>query len=185
MASASLGLAFNNALIENYTNDYAKMGFHSDQALDLEDNSHIALFSCYKDPNLAGLPRMLVIEPKDAPGETIAIPLPHLSVVIFSLGANMRYRHKITLDRSANPPENQWLGITFRTSKTFVQFQNNQPILNNGAPLTLADETEAREFYTLRRRENKELDFSYHQINYTISASDMMVPDQLKKQIGC
>src|SRR3989338_9282444 len=34
-------IAFNNALIEIYTSDYYRMGFHSDQALDLEENSWI------------------------------------------------------------------------------------------------------------------------------------------------
>ena len=43
-------LEFNNALIEIYNNDYKSMGEHSDQALDLADNSYICLFSCYNNP---------------------------------------------------------------------------------------------------------------------------------------
>ena len=42
-------LAFNNAMIEIYTNDYRKMRYHTDQALDLADDSFIGLFSCYED----------------------------------------------------------------------------------------------------------------------------------------
>ena len=42
-------LKFNNALIEIYNPTYKKMRFHSDQALDLENNSYIAVFSCYKN----------------------------------------------------------------------------------------------------------------------------------------
>ncbi len=47
---ASLPAGFNNALIECYTNAYATMGSHSDQALDLADGSFIAVFSCYEHP---------------------------------------------------------------------------------------------------------------------------------------
>jgi len=156
---ASLPLALNNALIETYSNEYFKMGFHSDMALDLAERSFIALFSCYKDPELANPPRMLVIEPKES--------------------ANSRFKHKITLDRSANPPENQWLGVTFRTSKTWVNFQDKQPFFADGTPLSLADEEEARKYYALRGRENKELDFTYPELRYTISQSDREIPVRL------
>lgn len=40
---------FNNAMIEIYDSDYSKMKFHSDQSLDLEKESYICIFSCYKD----------------------------------------------------------------------------------------------------------------------------------------
>jgi hypothetical protein len=42
---------FNNALIEIYDKVYTKMGEHSDQALDLDINSYICLFSCYNNPD--------------------------------------------------------------------------------------------------------------------------------------
>ena len=48
LVSAIPELKFNNALIEIYDNSYFKMGFHSDQALDLEKNTFICLFTCYK-----------------------------------------------------------------------------------------------------------------------------------------
>src|SRR5690349_6784462 len=39
--TAAVAVGFNNALIECYTNAYATMGSHSDQALDLADGSVI------------------------------------------------------------------------------------------------------------------------------------------------
>ena len=70
---ASLPVAFNNALIEHYSNAYATMGFHSDQALDLEDGSSIAVFSCYQYPELANPPRKLIVESKQPGGGTFEV----------------------------------------------------------------------------------------------------------------
>lgn len=172
---ASLPTTFNNALIEKYTNTYATMGSHSDQALDLADESFIAVFSCYEHPELANPPRMLVIGSKESGGE-FQIPMTHNSVIVFSLDTNRRFKHKIILDTSAYTPENAWLGVTFRTSKTFVQFRDQQPYFLDGTPLGLAQNEEAREFYQLRRRENQETNFAYPPISYTISGSDLMTP---------
>lgn len=172
---ASLPVGFNNALIETYTNAYATMGAHSDQALDLDEHSEIALFSCYE--RAEGSPaRRLVVEAKEPGGPAFAIPLAHDSVVVFSTDTNRRFRHRIVLDPAAGAP-NQWLGVTFRTSKTFVGFREEQPCLADGTRLTLASEEERREFYRLRRRENQEADFAYPRITYTISASDLVPPD--------
>jgi hypothetical protein len=41
-------LDFNNASLEIYDAQYTSMKYHSDQALDLNPNSYIALFSCYE-----------------------------------------------------------------------------------------------------------------------------------------
>jgi hypothetical protein len=49
--SVDSNLLFNNALIEIYNDNYVTMGFHSDQALDLEENSYICIFSCYENAN--------------------------------------------------------------------------------------------------------------------------------------
>lgn len=211
---ASTPNEFNNALIENYTTAYAKMGFHSDQALDLQDSggggssskgdelsSCIAVFSCYDNPD--GANRKLVVEPKVMTGTehgdgTFEIPLRHNSVVVWNLDANRRFRHKIVLDNknrgvgtrgpAAKVPDSRWLGVTFRTSKTFVKY-TSQPetsatvvaaLLEDGTPLTLAtrdDEQQTREFYSLRGRENRETSFVYpSSLTYTISPSDLMVP---------
>lgn len=172
---ASLSVVFNNALIEHYTNAYTTMGSHSDQALDLADDSFIALFSCYKLPR-ANPPRKLLVEWKESSGDPIEIPLTHDGVVVFSVAANRRLRHKIVLDTSAQTPENQWLGITFRTSKTFVQLRDGCAYFLDDARLTLANDEQRREFYQLRRRENNETDFTYPRITYTISESDLMPP---------
>ncbi|HXS19016.1 MAG TPA: hypothetical protein VN764_17580, partial [Polyangiaceae bacterium] len=82
---ASLAQGFNNALIEHYTSAYAKMGFHSDQAQDLDPESFIAIYSCYRSPDLSAPPRKLVIESKEPNGGSFEVPLLHDSVVVFSL----------------------------------------------------------------------------------------------------
>ena len=175
-ALAALPCAFNNALIEAYTNSYARMGLHCDQALDLRPGSSIALFSCYEHPERATPPRALVIESKQDAGERFELALTHHSVVLWSLATNQRFRHKIVLDRSRQPPENRWLGLTFRTSATFVRTDQGQPRFESGAPLGLADEQQRKAFYQLRGRENRELDFCYPPLDYTISASDLLPP---------
>ncbi|WP_031064341.1 alpha-ketoglutarate-dependent dioxygenase AlkB [Streptomyces sp. NRRL WC-3742] len=171
---ASLPHAFNNALIETYTNTYRTMGAHSDQALDLADDSSIAVFSCYRHPE-AGPPRKLIFEPKEPDGgEPFEIPLTHHGVVVFSTATNRRLRHRIVLDTPAT--DNQWLGVTYRTSKTLLHFHDGHPHLPNGARLTPADDDQQREFYALRRRENTETDFSYPPLTCTVSASDLTPP---------
>jgi hypothetical protein len=175
--TASLSVGFNNALIEAYTNAYTTMSGHSDQALDLADGSFIALFSCYERPEIANPPRKLIVESKGAGCDLVEIPLAHNSAVVFSADANRRLRHKIVLDASARSPENRWLGVTFRTSKTFVRFRNECAYFSDGARLTLADDEQKREFYYLRRRENNETDFTYPRITYSISESDLMPPE--------
>jgi hypothetical protein len=182
---ASLAIGFNNALIEKYTNAYTKMGSHSDQALDLAAESSIAIFSCYKYPDRTNPPRKLIVELKESDGDpngllsqtAIDIPLTHNGVVVFSVDTNRRLKHKIVLDKSANMPENQWLGITFRSSKTFVRFRDESAYFPNDTRLTLANDEQQREFYHLRHRENNETDFIYPRITYTISESDLMPPE--------
>lgn len=172
--SASLPFRFNNALIETYTNAYATMGSHSDQALDLAEESHIAVFSCYEHPERANPSRKLIVESKEPGGAAVDIPLTHNSVVVFSVATNRLLKHKIVL---ANPaPENRWLGITFRTSKTLVRLRDGHAYFLDGTPVTLADDEQRLEFYQLRGRENKETDFRYPRITYTISESDLMQP---------
>lgn len=165
-----LQLDFNNALIEHYTTAYATMKRHSDQALDLADGSSIAIYSCYRDP--AKPSRRLVVKPK-AEGPAFDVPLAHGSVVVFSLDTNRRFTHTIAL--AANAPDTDWLGLTFRTSKTFVQFVDDAACVD-GVPLTLATEEQRRELFQLRRRENAEIEFRYPPIAYTISPSDLARP---------
>ncbi|KAB2589907.1 alpha-ketoglutarate-dependent dioxygenase AlkB family protein [Streptomyces arboris] len=172
---AGLSVGFDNALIESYTNAYTTMGLHSDQALDLADESFIAVFSCYQYPE-AGPPRKLIFESKGSDGEKFEVPLAHHSVIVFSVGSNRRLKHKIVLDAPGRAADNQWLGVTFRTSKTLIRFRDGHAYLPEGARLTSADDEQSTEFYRLRRRENKETDFVYPSLTYTISESDLMPP---------
>ncbi|WP_434426385.1 hypothetical protein [Nannocystis pusilla] len=169
---ASLSIAFNNALLEVYTRDYATMGAHSDQALDLDDGGEIALFSCYEHPE-AGPSRRLMVESKEAGGPSFVIPLVHGRVVVFSADTNRRFRHRIVLDPAAGDSDNSWLGVTFRASKTWVHVGDGQPRLEDGTPLTLANDEERHEILRLRRRENQEIDFVYPRVTCTLSPSDL------------
>jgi len=173
---ASLSVGFNNALIEVYTNAYPTMGAHSDQALDIDEATEIALFSCYERAETGTPARQLLVEAKAPGGPSFTIPLVHNSVVVFSVDTNRRFRHRIVLDPAARAP-NPWLGVTFRTSKTFVRFREAQPCFPDGTRLTLASDEERRDFYRLRHRENQELAFTYPRITYTLSASDLLPPD--------
>ncbi|WP_435971457.1 alpha-ketoglutarate-dependent dioxygenase AlkB [Streptomyces sp. Qhu_M48] len=172
---AALPVGFDNALVERYTNAYRTMGAHSDQALDLADESFIAVFSCYRHPE-AGPPRKLIFESKESGGETFEIPLAHHGVVVFSVESNRRLRHRIVLDAPAQAADNEWLGVTFRTSKTLLRFRNGQAFLPQGARLVPADDEQRQEFYRMRRRENHETDFVYPPLAYTVSESDLMPP---------
>lgn len=171
----ALSADLNNALIEIYTSACTTMGSHSDQALDLADDSCIAVFSCYRYPD-ASPPRKLIFASKASGGEKFEIPLTHDSIVVFSVDSNRRFKHKIVLDTPDRQTENQWLGVTFRTSKTFVRFHDGHAYLSQGARLISADDEQRKEFYHLRRRENNETDFTYPPLSYTVSESDLMPP---------
>lgn len=176
---------FDNALIEVYDCTYCKMGFHSDQALDLENNSFIGLFSCYEQPDeLEDFQlRKLVIKDKIT-DEEFEIILHHNSVVLFSVEANKKFQHKIILnsmpDQKKTVNDNKWLGITFRKSKTCIKFNNEQPHFSTGEVLTLAGNEQESEFFKLRGQENRSLDFVYPPLLYTISPGDMIPPVEKK-----
>ena len=174
-------VSFNNALIEVYEKSYHKMKYHSDQALDLDEDSYVALYSCYEHPDEVSLPLMRRLRIRDkATNEEHEFLLENHSVVLFSLATNSRYQHKIILDTSTNKKdvlnENRWLGITFRQSKTIIQFKKGLPYFKNGEQLKLADENQQREFYMLRGEENKSMNFQYPWIGYTLSKSDTIMP---------
>lgn len=162
-------LNLNNALIEIYDSNYKTMGYHTDQSLDLDENSYICIYSCYQYPeqNI----RTLKIKNKIT-NDINNIKLDHNSVVIFSYETNYNHLHKIILD---NSDKNNWLGITFRFSKTFVNIIDNIPYINN-IVLKLASDTEKKEFIKLRSDENKNLKYKYPVINYTLSPSDLITP---------
>lgn len=170
-ASGSLPQPFNNALVEHYTSAYATMKRHSDQAQDLADGSWIAVYSCYRDPERPS--RRLIVRPK-ALGAGFEVPLDHGSVVAFSLESNRRFTHAIALRAPAC--DNDWLGLTFRTSKTLLRFVDGHPTLASGARLSLASEDQRRELFQMRRRENEETGFVYPAISYTLSEGDLLPP---------
>lgn len=157
------------------------MNYHSDQALDLETGSYIALFSCYERPEelAESAQRTLKVKSKTR-DEEFGFSLENNSVVLFSLTTNTNFQHKIVLEspKGAKPthPSNRWLGITFRQSKTFVRFEGKLPYLSNGELLTLADESLSKEFYTLRGEENNSVNFVYPHIAYTLSIGDTLLP---------
>jgi len=171
---------FNNALVEIYDDDYITMGYHSDLALDLVDNSYICLFSCYENQNILNKYRKLRIKQKNTEIEE-DITLEHNSIVMFSLDSNSRFQHKIILENNKKDSQtsNKWCGITLRLSKTFIKFINEIPyfVINNIISkniLKLATEGETMEFYKYRSQENKLIDFKYPEIYYTISKSDLL-----------
>lgn len=175
-------LRFNNALIEIYDNNYHKMKFHSDQALDLEENSFICIYSCYEHENYPN--RTLEIKNKST-GELTEIILDNNSIVMFSLETNSNNLHKIKLSSPKSLVLNKWLGITFRLSKTFIRFSSipatpsmdTTPIfLDSTTYLRLANQHEEQDFFNLRKKENNEINFKYPLIFYTISPGDLINP---------
>ncbi|MEO1030975.1 MAG: hypothetical protein AAFX55_06205, partial [Bacteroidota bacterium] len=153
----------------------------SDQCLDVEKNSFIALFSCYEKPKELSLQsiRKLKIKDKSTDEETV-FDLTHNSVILFSTSTNSKYLHKIVLEpvKGMKPLEsdNRWLGITFRNSNTFVRFKDDRPYFSNGHPLELADDHQRKAFFQLRSQENKGNDFVYPELNYTLSSADLLAP---------
>jgi len=187
---------FNNILAEIYDDNYTTMKYHSDQAIDLDDDSYICLFSCYNqcpipDQNL----RKLRIKPKNGDGtikststNEIDIELNNCSAVLFSVADNSKYLHKIILDHvmnkkhAMNGNDVKWLGLTMRLSKTYIKFINEIPYFVNkdegGIELTLATQAQAHQFYKSKREENEEENDkgSYTKIYFTISKSDIINP---------
>lgn len=164
-------IKFNNVLIEVYDNKYTTMGFHSDQSLDLENGSYIAIYSCYE--NIKGTNYRNLIVKNKVTNELTEFIMEHNSVILFDFSTNQQYLHKIILKN--NNINNRWLGITFRLSKTFIHHINNIPYFyKTDNVLMLANNEECKDFYKLRGKENKSLEFKYPDINFTISASDLI-----------
>jgi len=176
---------FNNALIEIYDSQYSKMNYHSDQSLDLEDNSFLGVFSCYEFPDNISEQNIRKLKIKDkTTNEEFEISLNHNSVILFSTETNMKYQHKIILDiepKIKNPLiDNRWLGMTFRTSKTKILFKNELPFFSSGEQLILANEEQEKIFFKHRGEENKSLKFVYPFLNFTISLADTLQPKNSK-----
>lgn len=166
--------SFNNALIEIYDDKYRSMGYHSDQALDLADDSYICIYSCYDDPTDINSVRKLKIKNKIS-NEHYDLSLDHNSIILFSVSTNRNHLHKIVLDSTSNG-KTRWLGITFRLSKTFIKFINEIPYFYPQLTtiLRMANNEEKKEFYKMRGKENSTIDFTYQRIDYTLSVSDTL-----------
>jgi alkylated DNA repair dioxygenase AlkB len=177
---------FNNAMIEVYTPEYCKMGYHSDQSLDLSANSSICIFTCYSDPGTQCM-RTLRVKNKHS-DEHVDILMEHNSIIVFTVPTNQQYVHKIILEPcvpDADLTRDRWLGITFRQSKTFIHFRGAVPYFSNitaeqkecDQMLTIADKDQLKEFYKSRSLENSNVHYIYPEISYTISAGDIIPID--------
>jgi len=147
------------------------MKFHTDQSLDLYENSYICLFSCYENNYDI---RKLQIKNKIT-NECSEILLENNSIVLFSTSFNHKYLHKIILTTAQPLSTNKWLGITFRLSKTFVKFVDNIPyIYHSNKILRIADNNEKINFFKYKSAENLNHEYTYPEIEYTISKSDTL-----------
>lgn len=162
-------LQFNNACIEIYDTTYYKMGFHTDQSLDLHDDSYICLFSCYEDDSVL---RTLKIKNKQT-DELSEIKLDNCSIVMFSTSTNQQYLHKIVLEQK-DKAKGRWIGVTFRLSKTFVTYKNDQSYINDKV-LRVATDKEFAEFCKHKGEENSSINYKYPETDYTISVSDTLL----------
>jgi hypothetical protein len=164
-------IEINNAMIEIYNSEYKTMKYHSDQSLDLAKDSFICIFSCYSNSETKNL-RKLKIKDKSN-NEESEIILKHNSVVIFSTEINKKYVHKIVLEENYKN-DTLWLGLTLRKSKTYIKFTDDKPYLQNNKILRIAEPKEKKEFMIMKRMENKLINFTYPDIDFTVSPSDLM-----------
>lgn len=163
---------FNNALVEIYDNQYNKMGYHSDQALDLDPDSYICIYSIYSNPETKFL-RKLKIKNK-VTNEKINITMENNSIILFSVKCNSEHMHKIILENPSNESKDLWLGFTLRKSKTYIYFLNEIPYFcSNKRKLFLATSEQQTEFYKLRKLENLQVNYIWEELDYTISPSDI------------
>ena len=170
----NMPLHFNNVMVEIYTNEYSTMGFHTDQAIDLENDSYICIFTCYQKPNAKNIRKLLIVNKQTE--EKSEIKMQHNSFILFSTKTNMLHKHSIILDdESKKADDSEFMNITFRLSKTFIRFdENGAPHLPNGKVLRKATPDEQKQFYLIKGKENRKYDFKNPDIDFTISDSDMM-----------
>ena len=171
---------FNNVMVERYDYRYRTMGAHTDYAIDLAEDSCISIFSCYSDPSTMDV-RSLVWTCKKT-GATHTTPLNHGSVVTMSTAVNRRMRHKIVALAREPDRDTVWLGVTLRTSKRAVTFDDaGAPWLRPGVSLVLADDVQRARLFKLRGAENRRSDFTYYDddaaCGCTVSPSDLLPPE--------
>ena len=128
------------------------MGYHTDQSLDLQEDSFICIFSCYKNVTVPSDLRKLQVKNKSTK-KSFDIKLENNSIILFSTSDNKKHLHKIALD--CKKSTNEWLGITFRLSKTLIKFMDNIPyIFPDNKILRIANNSERNEFVKHKRNEN-------------------------------
>jgi len=166
-------IQFNNAMIEIYDSRYRKMRFHTDQSLDLKENSYICLFSCYENASQSPADiRKLKIKNKTT-DQHFEVLLENNSAVLFSTSINQQHLHKIILESTTST--NKWLGITFRLSKTFVKFIDGVAhLIPSNKILRIGTDDEKKNFMICKGHENSSCEYVYPEIYYTISTSDTM-----------
>lgn len=153
---------YNNAMIEIYDERYKKMGFHSDQVFDVEENSNILTYSCYEDPDKPN--RMFVFCDKQHKKER-SVVLQHDSLLIMPWNFNQNYLHKIVMIQKIDTDKNnKYVSITYRKSKTFIDPKN--PHIHK------ANNEEKKEFYKLCGIQNNEIDPKIPEFNYAISTAE-------------
>lgn len=184
-------LVLNNALVEIYRGTYDTMKFHSDQALDLQEDSSIVIFTCTNNPESKTPPRLHVRDKAHPVGPIIKIgwghsyvdnlfeekvfPFNHCAAIVFSTQTNASHIHTIYQKCTENE---QWLYITFRTARTFIEFKEHIPYFVNCwlAPdrLHLADKSERQQFYQNKSNENNRTAFNPAsvKIKFTVSKGD-------------
>ena len=167
------GLEFNNAMIEVYNSEYRNMKFHSDQSLDLADDSYICIFSCYSNPLSTDI-RKLKIKKKET-DECSEFLMDHNSIILFPVSINQKYLHRIILETTNTNTHTKWMGITFRLSKTFIKFVDEIPYFSSSNTiLRMGDTNERRAFMKCKGIENLKTEYIYPDIDFTISSGDML-----------
>lgn len=105
--------------------------------------------------------------------EVSDIILEHNSVVLFSTTTNQEYLHQIIFKSKTSNV--LWLGITFRQSKTFIIFDNELPYFSTDKKrLLLANTDQRKQLYRYKNFENTNVEYTYPDIDYTISTGDMI-----------
>lgn len=165
-------VTLNHATLEVYDHQYRKMRYHTDQYLDIAKDTYIALVSIYENP-LEPASRTLFIKDKVS-GALSNIEMTHNSVIIFPFETNYRYLHKIIATKQL---QNKWLGLTFRTCKTFIQLNDkNQPL-----HIRLATESEKEKLFHLKHKENESTNDIYEEEEtsgdlVTMNPADILPP---------
>lgn len=152
-------IELNNAMIECYDNTYKTMGYHSDQELDLADNSYICIYTAIGN-------RILKIKSKET-NEEREIHMKPNTLIIFDLNFNRKHWHKIELGKF----NDKWIGITLRKSKTYIRYIDEIAyFVETGEIVEVANDLQKKEYYTLRSLENKLIEFKWPYITYNIGS---------------